>query len=318
MGMPLGRLLVRRVVAAIGVLWVVSILLFSATHVLPGDPAARILGNRATPETLAELRSRMGLDRPYLVQYADWITDFVTGEVTSLATGRSVWPALRTRAGNSLLLGATALVLAIGLGFAVGLASGMQAGHPTDHTLTVGALIGLSVPDFVIAALCIGIFALALDILPPVSVLPAGTTPFDRPGILVLPAVSLALPTGAWISRFVRAAVVDARLAPNVEAARLAGLSPARVNFRHLLPGVMGSVAQAMAAASLFLIGGSVVVEQLFAFPGLGSMLTTAVRVKDVSTVLAVGLVTAAAAIAAFSLADIVGLLANPRLRRTR
>ena len=308
--------MLRRIAAGVVVLWVVSVLLFTATYVLPGDPAARILGNRATPEAVAALREEMGLDRSYPEQYFGWLSGFLTGDAGTTASGTEVWPTLRERGANSLILAATASLLVIAIAMALGVSSGMRAGRPADHALTVGALMGVSVPDFVLAGILIAVFALALELLPPVSLLTAGMTPFDRPEILVLPSVSLAMPAGAWASRYVRAAVVDARTAPNVEAARLAGLSPGRVFLRHLLPGVLGSISQVMAAATVFLVGGAVVVEQVFAYPGLGSLLASAVKVKDVTVVLATGLLMAATVIAAFIIADLVGLLANPRLRR--
>ena len=317
MGGTLGKLMLRRIAAGIVVLWVVSVLLFTATYVLPGDPAARILGNRATPEAVAALQEEMGLDRSYPEQYYGWLSGFLTGDAGTTAAGAEVWPALRERGANSLILAATASLLVIAIAMALGISSGMRAGRPADHALTVGALMGVSVPDFVLAGILIAVFALALQWLPPVSLLTAGMTPFDRPEILLLPSVSLAMPAGAWASRYVRAAVVDARTAPNVEAARLAGLPPARVFLRHLLPGVLGSISQVMAAATVFLVGGAVVVEQVFAYPGLGSLLASAVKVKDVTVVLATGLLMAATVIAAFIIADLVGLLANPRLRRT-
>ena len=317
MDVALGKLLLRRIAAGIGVLWVVSVLLFSATYVLPGDPATRILGNRATPEAVAALREEMGINRSYPEQYFDWLSGFVTGDAGTSTTGNEVWPMLRERGANSLTLAATASVLVVAIAMALGVSSGMRAGRPADHALTVGALMGISVPDFVLAGILIAVFALALEWLPPVSLLTAGMMPLDRPEILLLPSVSLAVPAGAWASRYVRAAVVDARTAPNVEAARLAGLSPARVFLWHLLPGVLGSVSQVMAAATVFLVGGAVVVEQVFAYPGLGSLLANAVKVKDVTIVLATGLLMASAVIAAFIVADIIGLLTNPRLRRT-
>ena len=317
MGGPLGRLMLRRIAAGIGILWVVSVLLFSATYVLPGDPATRILGNRATPETVAALREEMGLNRSYPEQYFGRLTGFLSGDAGTTTTGSQVWPVLRERGANSLILAATASVLVIAIASTLGVSGGIRAGRPADHALSMGALAGVSVPDFVLAGVLIAVFALALEWLPPVSLLTAGMMPLDRPEILILPSISLAVPAGSWASRYVRAAVVDARTAPNVEAARLAGLSPARVFFRHLLPSVLGSVSQVMAAATVFLVGGAVVVEQVFAYPGLGSLLANAVKVKDVSVVLATGLLMAAAVITAFIIADLIGLLTNPRLRRT-
>ncbi len=309
------RTLIRRMAAGIAVLWAVSLLLFLAIYVLPGDPASRILGNRATPEALAEMRERLGLNRPISEQYLAWLTGILQGDAGASTTGTPVWPLLKERGANSLTLAAAASILAVAIALVVGVAGGLRAGGPVDSTLSVGSLIGVGLPDFVLAGVLISLFAFVLEWLPPVSFLTAGTTPFDRPRILVLPAVSLAAPAGAWASRYVRAAVVDMRTAPNVEAARLAGLRPSRVLLRHLLPGVVGPIAQVLAAVTAFLVGGAVVVEQIFAYPGLGSLLAGAVAVKDFSTVLAAGLVMAATVIVAFMAADIIGVLTNPRLR---
>ncbi len=316
MGGPLARLVLRRICTSIGVIWVVTVLLFTAVYVLPGDPATRILGNRATPEAVHALREEMGLNRPYPQQYLSWLAGFATGDAGTTVTGTEVWPIIRERGQNSLILASTASLLVVAIAMVLGVSSGMRAGGGTDQALTVGALMGVSVPDFVLAGILIAVFGLALEWLPSVSLVTAGMTPLDRPEILVLPSVALAVPSGAWASRYVRAAVVDARTAPNVEAAHLAGLSPARVFLRHLLPRVLGSISQVIAAATVFLVGGAVVAEQIFSYPGLGSLLANAVRVKDFSVVLATGLLMAAAVIAAFTIADFIGMVVNPRLRR--
>lgn len=316
MGGSVGKLLLRRIAAGIAVLWVISVVLYAATYTLPGDAATRILGNRATPEAVTELRKKMGLDRSLPEQYFAWFTGVIRGDAGTSTTGKEVWPVLRERGANSLTLAAVAFVLAVLIAFVLGVTSGVRVGRPGDATLSVAALTGLSVPDFVLAGVLISVFALALGWFPPVSVLLADTTPLDRPEILVLPAIALASPVGAWASRYVRAAVVDMRTAPNVEAARLAGLSPIRVLARHLLPGVIGPTAQVMAATSAFLVGGAIVVEQIFAYPGMGSLLASAVGTNDVPVLLATGLVMATTVIVAFTVADIVGVLANPRLRR--
>ncbi len=312
---PLVRAVVRRLAASVAVLLGVSILLFSATVVLPGDPATRILGREATPENVEALREQMGLDRPVPVQYADWLGGVVTGDLGTASSGRPVGPLLRERASNSLVLAAFAATLTVAIALVVGVASGLRVGRPEDSALSVAALVGVSIPDFVVAGVLVSLFAFTIEWFPPVSLVLAGGSPLDRPSILVLPAVALAVPAGAWASRYVRAAVVDARTAPNVEAARLAGLSPQRVLFRHLLPGVIGPTAQVLAAATGFLVGGSVVVEQIFAYPGMGSLLASAVAVEDIDVILATGLAMAVAVVTSFLLADLAGALANPRLR---
>ncbi len=312
---PLARALGRRVAASVAVLWGVSLLLFAATVVLPGDPATRILGQDATPENVEAMQRELGLDRPVAVQYVDWLGGVLTGDLGTATTGQPVGPLLRERASNSLILAGVAASLTVAIALIVGVASGLRVGRPEDAALSVGALVGVSVPDFVVAGVLISLFAFTFEWFPPVSLVLAGANPLDRPSILVLPAVALAVPAGAWASRYVRAAVVDARTAPNVEAARLAGLSPQRVLLRHLLPGVIGPTAQVFAAATGFLIGGSVVVERIFAYPGMGSLLASAVAVEDIHIILATGLTMAAAVVISFLVADLAGALSNPRFR---
>ena len=307
----------QRIAAGVVVLWIISVLLFSATYVLPGDPATRLLGNRATPETVSVLRERMGLDRSYFEQYYGWISSFLSGEIRSVVNDRPATDALIQRGANSLILATAAFVLTVAIAMSLGLVSGMRAGHAADYAFSISAFVGVSVPDFVVAGLLITVFALALELLPPVSVLSAGTTPLDRPEILVLPAVALAVPAGAWATRYVRAAVADARTAPSVEAARLAGLPALRMVFRHLLPSTLGTVSQALGTSCVHLIGGTFVVEQIFAYPGIGSMLASAVKAKDVPIILSTSIVIAAVVIVMLTVADLIGLLANPRLRRT-
>ena len=315
---PIARALARRVAASVVVLLGVSVLLFAATAVLPGDPATRLLGQEATPENLEAMRRQLGLDKPVPVQYADWLGGVLTGDMGNATSGRPVGPLLRERASNSLILAVVAASLTVAIALVVGVASGLRAGRPADSALSVGALVGVSIPDFVVAGVLISIFAFTLEWFPPVSLVLAEGSPLDRPSILVLPTIALAVPAGAWASRYVRAAVVDARTAPNVEAARLTGLSPQRVLLRHLLPGVIGPTAQVFAAATGFLVGGSVVVERIFAYPGMGSLLASAVAVEDIHVILATGLVMATAVVVSFLLADLAGVLANPRLRRAQ
>lgn len=308
-------MLARRVGAGIAELGVVSILLYAALYVLPGDPARRILGNRATPENVAELREKLGLNRAPTEQYLSWLARMLQGDAGTSISGAPVWPLLRERGANSLTLAAVAFIFAVAIALLLGVASGLRVGRVTDSALSLSALVGVSAPDFILAGVLISVFAFLLDWLPPVSFLIAGKTPFDLPEILVLPALSLAVPAGAWASRYVRATVVDMQTAPNVEAARLAGLSPTRVLMRRLLPGIVGPIAQVMAALTASLVGGAVVVEQVFAYPSMGSLLANAVALKDVGIVLATGLVMASTVIVAFTIADIIAVLTNPRLR---
>ena len=171
---PIARALARRIAASVVVLLGVSVLLFAATAVLPGDPATRLLGLEATPENLEAMRRQLGLDKPVPLQYADWLGGVLTGDMGNATSGRPVGPLLRERASNSLILAVVAASLTVAIALVVGVASGLRVGRPADSALSVGALVGVSIPDFVVAGVLISLFAFTFEWFPPVSLVLAG------------------------------------------------------------------------------------------------------------------------------------------------
>lgn len=282
--------LAARLLAALLALLAVSAIIFTAVELLPGDPAAQLLGTYATPERLEAVRGQLGLDDPAPLRYARWLGGVLQGDLgSSIRTDQAVADLIARPALNTAVLAAAA-------------ASG-------------AALLAVSVPEFVIAALLVSIVALEFGWLPAVSLVPSGGTPLDRPEILVLPVIALAAVGGAYGGRLIRAAVADAARLPHVEAARLAGLPERRVLLRHLLPSAVPATAQILAFTAPFLIGGAVVIERIFAFPGLGSMLVDRIGSHDAPVIEAIALLQAAAMIAAFTIADLIGFFASPARR---
>lgn len=317
--MRLIRSILGRLAAGLAVVLGVSAVLFWALTILPSDPAVHILGMNATPERVASLRVQLGLDRPPAQRYLSWLWGAIQGDFgASLLSSASVSEVIGPGVVNTLLLAGTAgLVMGV-LAYSTGILAGLRPGSRRDRWLSSGGLVGFSVPDFILAGVLLAVFGFALRWLPPTSILGGDIRPWQAPQALVLPVLALALPTASFVFRYVRAGVASAAGSDHVEAARLAGLSPVRVVIRHLLPGAIGPSLQAFGYAGAGLLGGTVVVERVFSYPGAGLALVDAVISRDSPVVLAIGVLLSAAVVVAFILADIVGLVVDPRAGRRR
>lgn len=309
----------RPLLTGVALLLAVSALLFTGVEVLPGDVATQVLGQNATPERVEVLRRQLSLDDPAPVRWARWVGGALTGDLgESATTGRSVSALIGPYARNTAVLAGLAACGVVVLALGLGVLAGRQEGGPVDTTLSAAALVTVSVPDFVLAGLLVAGPALALGWLPAVSLVPADGSPLDRPEILVLPVLSVTVVGGAFAARLVRAVVVDAYRAPHVEAVRLAGVPERQVLTRHVLPSVVGPLAQVLAFTVPYLVGGTVVVERVFSYPGLGSLLVEQVAQRDAPVVEAVGLLLAGVVVLAFVLADLVTAASSPQRRTVR
>lgn len=301
-----GRVL-RLVAGAVALLLAVSMVLFVAVHVLPGDPVTQALGSTYTPERGAQLRAQLGLDAPVAEQYLRWLGGVWRGDFgTSAVTRVPVGPVVAERAGNSVVLAAAAFVVIAVVGVGVGLLAGARPGSGRDRAVSVVTLTVTAVPEFALATVLVAVFAFGLGWLPAVSLLAPGAGPASQPEILVLPVASLALYGGAYTVRMVRGVVADIATGPHVEAARIAGLPEHLVLRRHVLPSAAGAIAQVLALLVPYLVGGALVVETVFAYPGLGALLAGAIGARDAVQVEAAGLVLAAVAIAGFLVAELI------------
>jgi peptide/nickel transport system permease protein len=308
-------LIARRLLVAVATLAVVSALLFAAVEVLPGDAARQSLGPTATPAQVEIRREQLNLDRPILVRYVDWVGGAVQGDLgTSLASRQPVSDLIGAPLGNTLALGAIALVTVTVLTLLGGLAAGSRPGARRDTAVSGTSLLVVSLPEFVIAGVLLSVFSWQLGWLPAVSLTPDGST-LSRPSVIVLPALSVVLVASAFAVRLARAAVADVGRLPHVEAARLQGIPEHRVLLRYVLPTALGPIAQVLAFVVPFLIGGTIVVERFFDYPGLGKLLADAVSARDLPVVEGIGLLLAGVVVVSLLIADLVGLLANPKLR---
>lgn len=310
-------MILKRLAVSVLVLLAVSFVVFVFTLLLPGDPAQAILGQQATPERLEALRSQLGLDQPWWQRYFDWLSGILTGDLgVSAATGGSISALLGERIVNSLLLMAIAAVIAVPLGLALGTWAALRRGRASDTALNTGSMILASLPEFVVGIVLVALFSTTvLQILPSVTMAAPGTRVWEFPLQLVLPVAALVLVVVPYMVRMMRQTMTEVLSSGYVEMARLKGVPERQVILRHALPHAIGPVAQVVAMQLAWLAGGIVVIEVLFRYPGIGQAMVDAVNNRDVQVVQTISLLIAAFYVVVNLLADVVGILANPKLR---
>jgi peptide/nickel transport system permease protein len=297
-------------------------MIFTAASVLPGDAASNVLGRQASPERLEELRTQLGLNRSLPSQYWAWVSNVAGGSLgnsTVALAEKSSTPSLNQRLSspmwNSLVLAALTAVLMIPLSLLLGALAGARAGGVVDRIISGTSLSLTAMPEFVLGALLLLVFFTRLDWLPPVAVEVTTSGPFGAPTALVLPTATLLGVTVGSGARLVRAGMVEAMRSEYVEAARLSGLSETTVTFRYALRNSLGAAVQILAQNLQYLLGGIIVVESLFAYPGIGSELIQAINTRDTTAIEAIAIVLAAAYIVINIVADLLTVLLVPRLR---
>ncbi|WP_438266971.1 ABC transporter permease [Kocuria marina] len=310
-------MILKRLGISVFVLLAVSFLVFFFTLLLPGDPAQAILGQQATPERLAALREQLDLNAPWYERYLSWVGGLLVGDLgTSAATGGSVNALLASKVSASVVLMAIAAVIAIPVGLMLGTWSAMRRGRAADQGLTGISLVLAALPEFVIGvALTTLLSTTVFRLLPSVTMAAPGTRVWDYPLQLILPTLTLILVVVPYMIRMTRTTMADVLDSGYVEMARLKGLPERQVIFKHALPHAIGPVAQVVAMQLAWLAGGIVVVEFLFRYPGLGQAMVDAVNTRDVQVVQALSMIIAAFYVIVNLLADVAGILANPKLR---
>ncbi|SMY13164.1 peptide/nickel transport system permease protein [Brevibacterium jeotgali] len=313
----MAKLILRRLVLSLFILLAVSVLVFFATLLLPGDPARAILGQQATPERVAALQEQLNLDEPAIVRYFLWLGGLFTGDFgMSTAFGGPVSELLSDRIVASLVLMVLAAVISIPLGLGFGIFSALHRGKRRDKAVTWVSLTLAALPEFVIGIVLVTLFATTIfPILPAVTMSPPGQQVWMFPSQLILPTITLALVVAPYIARMMRATMIDVLDSGYVEMARLKGVPERQVIMRHAVPHAVGPVAQVIAIQLAWLAGGVVVVEFLFRYPGIGQALIDAVTFRDVQVVQAVSMIVAVVYVVVNLLADIVGIMSNPKLR---
>jgi peptide/nickel transport system permease protein len=313
------RLIVQRLLLSLITLFLLSVIIFAASQVLPGNVARSILGPLADPRAVDALNRELGLDRPYVTQYLDWITGFFAGDLgLSYSFRRPVAEFLLPALANSALLALVAFVMVVPLGIAGGVYAAMHAGRAPDRAITLFGLSATVVPEFVSGIILIIVFGVLLRWLPISATPPPGSGLFVQLYHLILPALPLVLVLFGYIARMARAGTIEALNADYTRTAVLKGLGWPAVLRRHVLPNALLPTIAVVATQVGYLIGGLVVVEVLFRYQGLGLLIFNAAKSKDFpmlqSGVLLIGVIYTLATL----IADLLTYALNPRLRQAR
>ncbi|OPX10274.1 peptide ABC transporter permease [Mycobacterium sp. AT1] len=307
----------RRLGTGALVLWFVSFIVFFATQMLPSDPARAILGRTATPELVRALQLKLHLDRPIIEQYWIWFSGVLQGNFgESLASHQPVTTVLAPRIDNSLSLLLMVSVLMVPLAMGMGIALAVRRDSLMDRTVTNTFIATMALPDFVVGTLVLIVLSTSvLQLFPAASLIPPGASPFASPQFVVLPALTLLITTVPFVARLVRGSMIEALDSEYVAMARLRGVPARTVVWRHALPNSLVPALQASAMMMSYLLGGVVVVEYVFNYPGLGRALNDAIAYRDLPLIQAITFIFAAGVVLFNLIADLLTVLLTPKLR---
>lgn len=313
------RLIVNRLLLGVLTLFAVSVLIFVCTQILPGDVASAVLGQGATPEALVIFRKELGLDVPAYLRYWNWLVGALQGDLgVAMTNKRVIVDEVLPRLGNTLFLAGYAALIAIPLAVGLGVFSAINEGRISDRLSNIVTLIAISLPEFFIAYLLIILMAVNVDWFPSLSTVSPGMPIAERIYQSTLPAITLTLLVAAHMLRMTRSSVLAVMSTPYIEMAFLKGAKRQRVITRHALPNAAAPIITVVALNLAYLVVGVVVIEAVFVYPGLGQLMVDAVSKRDVPVIQACGLVFAMVFVLLNTLADVLVILVNPRLRHKR
>lgn len=311
------RLVVARVFTAVLTLLLVSAVIFGMIEVLPGDVASRILGRTATPESLAQVRAQLNLNAPAIERYFTWLTGVVQGDFgRALTSQRPIVEILAPRIFNTLVLSGVAFALYLPLALIPAMVQAVNRDRPIDHGFSTITLVLLSTPDFLLGTLLLIGFVVLIPILPATSLVEQSTSFVGWVRALVLPSVTLAIVMAVYAVRMLRDNLIEVLDAEYIRMAELKGLSKRTVLLRHALPNALVPTLNVTALNLGYLIGGVVIVEKVFSYPGFGGLLVDSLQLRDIPLIEATVLIAAAVYVGANLLADVGAILLNPRLRK--
>lgn len=315
--MTLSRSLFKRLGSMILTLVVMSLLIFLLVELMPGDAAQRVLGQSATPESVASLREAMGLNDPLYVRYARWAGGMVRGDLgeSIYMRGVRISSIFWRRVGNSLVLAFTALLFYVPVSIVLGVLAGIRAGKATDSIISFLGLATMALPEFVSGIILMTIFSVQLRVLPIASVIPIGQTLWGNLNILVLPALSITFVMFGYVSRMQRSSMIGVMNSNYVRTAVLKGLPWGTVIFKHALRNALLPTITIIGMNMGWLFGGLIVVETLFGFPGLGSLTMSAVKTLDIPLIEACVLFITAIFVVSTFITDLLYSYLNPRIR---
>ncbi|HYB10881.1 MAG TPA: ABC transporter permease [Alphaproteobacteria bacterium] len=324
---PILRTILQRLGLGLITLFVVSLVIFSAVTMLPGDFATSILGQAATPETVAAFRHQVGLDQPPALRYIMWIGGVLHGNFgqsfSGLAGigeghGRTVVSLIAPRLRNTLFLASMTALIAVPLSLVLGMLAALYRNSFFDRTVNFVTLTTISVPEFFVAYILMLFLAVKYPIFYSLANVSPDTPFFERVARCTLPSMTLVLVIVAHMMRMTRASIINLLAHPYIETARLKGVTPGRIIYRHALPNALAPIATVVAINLAYLIVGVVVVEVVFVYPGIGQLMVDSVSARDIPVVQACALIFAVTYIGLNLLADIVSIVTNPRLLHPR
>ena len=306
----------RRIVYAIPVLFVVSVVVFALVLMIPGDPAVTLAGDNATAEQVERIRQELGLDRGLVAQYVDWLSSALRGDLgTSLYSSQSVVDAITQRIPVTVSLAGGAIAISIVIGIPTGILAGYRKGTATDRAATLGATIGVALPNYFLGMLLVLVFAIRLGWLPATSFVPIGQSRTDWFKHLLLPWITLGTSGAAVIARQMRSAMIGVLDQDYIRSAKAKGLLNRRVLFRHALPNAAIPVVTVIGAQVAVVLGGSIIIEQVFGFAGVGQLAVTAVLRRDMPTIQGVVLFYTLIVVVVNIVVDSTYTLINPKVR---
>ncbi|ACZ38116.1 nickel ABC transporter permease [Sphaerobacter thermophilus] len=310
------RYIVRRILAMLPVLFLVSVIVFSLIHLTPGDPAITMLGEEATPEAVAALRAKLGLDQPLPVQYLRWVGSVLQGDLgRSIRSNQPVSEAIAQRLPVTLELAILSVLIGVAIAIPVGIVSAMRRNSPLDTASTGAALLGVSLPNFFLAILLIFIFSVHLRWLPPIGYTPLADGVLDNLKRMLMPAITLGTALSAIVMRMTRSSLLEVLDQDYVRTARAKGLAEMRVIRVHALKNSLIPVATVVGLQIGGLLGGAIITETIFALPGIGRLLVDSIFQRDFPLVQGVVLFTSLAFLVVNLLVDLLYAFLDPRIR---
>lgn len=313
-----GTYILRRLGTGLVTLLIASFLVYFATAALPGDVAQQLLGQDATEEALAAMREDLGIEQSVWLGYLSWLSGILTGDFgSSLVSEEPVAGMVFAAFGNTLLIAVPAILLGITLSVALGVIAAVRRGKAADSGISLSTLVAMSIPEFVVATLLVLVFAIALPVFPAVVLSGAEAGIGDLLPAIWLPIVTLVLAMAAYIVRATRSSTIDTLAGEFSRTAELKGLRRRHVLIRHVVPNALLPVLPVIAINIAWLMGGVVVVETIFNYPGMGAVMIDSVSTRDLPVLQAIALITAVVYVVANLAADLLSMLIDPRQRRT-
>ncbi|RLC19613.1 MAG: ABC transporter permease [Deltaproteobacteria bacterium] len=312
-------LILKRLGASLITIFVISVIIFIGVELLPGDVAETVLGQSATPETVAAFRKELKLDLPPHIRYGEWLKDFAHGDLgTSLANGRPVAELIGWRLSNTLFLALSTAMIAVPLAILLGMLAAFYRNTFFDKLISTTTLSFISFPEFFIAYILISLLSVKLNLFPSLSIIDKHMGFGSKIYAILLPSLTLTCVVTAHMMRQTRAAIINVLASAYIEMAQIKGIKRLRIIYHHAFPNSLSPVINVVAVNLAYLVVGVVIVEVVFVYPGLGQLLVDSVAKRDLPVVQASGLLFSIAYIFLNLAADILSMLSNPKLRQSK